>query len=141
MGRMTEKPVKIIEKLEDKLGEKLKDIINIFKFGHRYRIYKKEVLIASFKIKPMPGQCGVCIIYNLYVKNTHQRQGIGSLVLSNAIEIAKEAGYTSILCTIQKINEFAIKMVLFQEFKLVNQFRNFRTKNAILVFNKNITKD
>lgn len=140
MGVMTEKPVKIVELLEDSLGKLLKNIIYIFKVDHRYMIHVREDLMASFKIKPMPGQCGVAVLYNLKVDSSFRRKGIGTTLLKNALKICKEQDYTSVMISTLKSDEIIIKMLIEEKFELLYQFRNKRTKSAILIMQKDLSK-
>jgi ribosomal protein S18 acetylase RimI-like enzyme len=140
MGIMTEKPVKIVELLEDKLGKLLKNIVYIFKVDHRYMIHLREELIASFKIKQLPGQCGIAMLYNLNVVKKHSKKGIGRELLKNAIKICNEQDYTSVMVTILKEDEHVIRLFTENGFELLYQFRNKRTKNAIVVLQKDLTE-
>jgi ribosomal protein S18 acetylase RimI-like enzyme len=139
MGIMTEKPVKIVELLEDKLGKLLKNIVYIFKVDHRYMVHLREKLIASFKIKQLPGQCGVAMLYNLNVEKGYRKKGIGKELLQNAIKICDEQDYTSVMVTILKEDEHVVKLFSDNGFELLYQFRNRRTKNAIVVLQKDLT--
>lgn len=140
MGVMNLKPARIVELLEDKLGKLLKDIIYIFKIDHQYMVHRREEQIASFKIKAMPGQCGIAVLYNLNVDINYRKKGIGKILLNKALKIAKEQDYTSCLVSIKKSNELMTKMLEEEKFNLLYQFRNNRTKNAVLIWQKDIKK-
>lgn len=141
MGKMTEKPVKIVELLEDTLGMMLNDVIYIYKIDHRYMIHRRETLCASFKLKPLPGQCGVAMLYNVWVDSSIRRQHVGYTIVEAAIKIAKEQDYTSMMITILKEDKTVLDFFVQQfKFKLLYQFRNERTKNAVLVLEKSLAK-
>lgn len=136
---MTDKPVKVIERLEDYLGQKLNDVFYIFKIDHRYLVHRREKLCASFKIKPLPGQCGVAMLYNVNVYSDIRRQGVGTGLVKSAIDICKEQEYTSIMITVLKEDKYVLDFfVNLFKFKLLYQFRNERTKNAVVVLELNL---
>ena len=102
-------------------------------------IHIREKLSAYFKLKPLPGQCGVAMLYNVYVNEDIRRQGIGSKLIESAINIAKEQDYTSMMITVLKSDNYVIDIFINQfGFELLYQFRNKRTKNAVLVLQRSL---
>lgn len=139
MAHTSYNPEKIIQYLEDVLGKKYNAIIFVHRFEHVYNVYIGKKVLASFKIKPFPGNCGIAIIYNLMVAMDYRKQGVGNIVAKAAVDIADEAGYSSVQITCLKTNAAAVAIADKLSFQLQDQFRNSRTDNAVVVLSRPIS--
>ena len=89
--------------------------------------------IASFKLVPMPNCCGICVSTQANVHKDYQGKGIGTLLNSIRIDIARYLGYGCLMCTDVERNESQRRILSRNGWKDVYKFVNPRTQNTIFV--------
>lgn len=92
---------------------------------------KSETPIAKFKLLQMPGCCGICISTGVATYNDFKKLGINKLLNKFRIDIAKECGYTILMCTDLENNIPERKTLEANGWKDILSFTNFRTGNKL----------
>lgn len=100
--------------------------------------FRGDKNIALFKLYEMPHCCGIVVSCNAEVGKLYRRKGIGRLMNSFRLEIAKQLGYSLILCTDLLKNEPQRKILEKQGWKDIHRFNNSRTKNDLYISIKDI---
>lgn len=111
----------------------------VYSLGPDYRGHSEPREIAKINLCQLPGCCGVCMLYHMYVHT--QRKGIGTLLLQCQMEAAKTAGYTWMQCTTIKGMESMEKMLNRAGFEVMTTFTSQRTRNDIKVWGKNLLQE
>ena len=107
------------------------DIVYIFKTQNIYNIYQREKKIGSFHFKPMPGQCGIAILYSSEIEDKYIEK-----LHEFGLKMAGKLGYTRLICTYTSDQKLQVTVMTKLKFKLIDQFRNQRTGNKVLMFSK-----
>jgi GNAT superfamily N-acetyltransferase len=137
----------IIEKYEEKLSgiTKQRCKISVYTFedasGDKGPCHTFNVLgsgkpgdvpsISSFKLKMLPGCCGVCISTGSYVYPNFRGKGIGTLLNSFRIDVARCMRYGLLMCTDVVDNIPQRKLLNKNGWKEIVTFNNPQTKNNI----------
>lgn len=95
--------------------------------------FGKKEKIASFELYPMIHCCGICVSTQASVAPQYQGRGLGTLLNSLRIDIARFAGYGLLLCTDIESNTYQRKILARNGWKDIHKFINPRTKNTIFV--------
>lgn len=94
--------------------------------------------IATFILNSFPYCNGICILNNVHVEEYIRSQGIGKAIVEETIKIAKSLNYSNLIATVCNNNEPMIKIMRSVGFKEINQFKNQKTNNDIIMFSINI---
>lgn len=94
--------------------------------------------IGHFSLSEMPGCCGIMISHNTQIYKDFQGKGIASIFQELKFALAKELGFSLLLCTVREDNE--IEKHILQKFGWIRHegsiFQNSRTTNIISVWTK-----
>lgn len=93
--------------------------------------------IGSFKMIEFPGCCGICILYNVRVHDKYQKRGIGTQIFKKAEDMAKQFGYSKIMCT-DVLGRPSDDIITKLGWKHINIFLNTRTNNNVNISIKEI---
>lgn len=102
--------------------------------GHFHIVVPSNVsdkVAATFALLPMPGCCGICISTGAYVCSDLRGRGLGTILNTIRIEIARYMGYTVLLCTDVESNKAQRAILAKNGWKDIYQFVNKRTKNTV----------
>ena len=84
-------------------GYTITDYINVHinKSSEWHHVFVKTQsnIIASFCLTEMPSCCMILILHNSNINNKYRNKGIGSILFELKLQIAKELGYATVLCT------------------------------------------
>ena len=89
--------------------------------------------IASFRLYPMINCCGICVSTAASVIPSFRGKGLGTLLNSIRIDIARCDGYGLLLCTDIAQNEVQRKILKRNGWSDIKSFINPRTKNHIFI--------
>lgn len=87
--------------------------------------------IAVFSLAQMPGCCGICISHGSFVYTDYRGKGIGSILNQLRQEIAREDGYTILMCTDVVGNEPQRKLLRRNKWRDILFLNNKRTDNEV----------
>jgi hypothetical protein len=90
-------------------------------------------IIASFELHPMINCCGICVSTKAEVNFSYRRRGLGTLLNSLRIDIARYNGYGLLLCTDREKNEPQRKILEANGWRDIYKFVNPRTKNTVCI--------
>lgn len=93
----------------------------------------KTKVAASFELHPMINCCGICVSTKAFVAEGFRRKGLGAMLNSLRIEIARLNGYGLLLCTDVESNEAQRKVLAKNGWKDVHDFVNPRTQNKVFI--------
>jgi hypothetical protein len=95
--------------------------------------FGKPVVVASFQLHPMINCCGMCISTRAEVNSFYRGRGLGTILNSLRIDIARHLGYGCLLCTDVESNAYQRKVLARNGWLDIHKFVNPRTKNTIFV--------
>lgn len=87
--------------------------------------------ITTFALVQLPGCCGVCVSTGAYVYEAYRKKGVNILTNKLRQDLAREAGYTVLLCTDIDSNtpeRYTLKTCGWHD---ILQFTNRRTGNVV----------
>jgi hypothetical protein len=93
----------------------------------------KNNVIASFELYPMINCCGICVSTKAMVAFAWQHKGIGTLLNSFRVDLARHLGYGLLLCTDVETNEYQRKVLAKNGWKDLYKFVNPRTRNSVFI--------
>lgn len=98
-----------------------------------FRIHTKRDDITYFTMLQLPGCCGVAISTGAFVAVSYRARGLGTLLNELRKDIAREAGYTVLMCTDVTYNTPQRKILEKNGWKDVFSFVNRRTGNEVAI--------
>lgn len=93
----------------------------------------KHVVVASWELVPMVNCCGIVVSTAAYVSPDFRGKGLGTLFNTVRLIIAKEAGYSVILCTDWMENAAQRAILNKNGWKDVYMFNNSRTTHDVAI--------
>lgn len=103
-------------------------------------VAKNEKVVHSFTLCGMPQCCGICVSTLAYTPAEFRGRGVNTLMNILRQKIARENGYSQIICTVTSDNVSERSMLYkngWQEnFKMY--FRNSRTQHDVCMYWKNL---
>ena len=90
-------------------------------------------MVAEFELYPMISCCGICVSTKSRVIPEYQQRGLGTLLNSLRIDVARYLGYGVLLCTDVVTNEAQRKVLKANGWKDVHEFLNPRTRNRVAI--------
>lgn len=94
---------------------------------------KKVSIAASWELQSMPHCCGICVSTNSMVNWILRKKGLGTVLNSLRIHLAKSLGYTLLLCTDRAGNVAQRKILARNGWSDVYTFVNDFTANKICI--------
>ena len=104
--------------------------------GRIFHVFTKKgrVCIASFKLAQMPGCCGLLVSYNSGVAPPFRNKGVASALHKIKIKMAKDWGYSAMMCTDIVGNKPQEKILTKNKWATIANFKNrHRTDNDVAV--------
>jgi GNAT superfamily N-acetyltransferase len=98
-----------------------------------------ENLISEFILEPMGGCKGICISRGVQIMPQWRGKGLGVQFLNLRERIAKDFGYSAMMCTTTFDNEPQRKILAHCGWEMVKGFTNARTNNRVCLYYKNIS--
>lgn len=92
-----------------------------------------QLEIARFELYPMINCCGICVSTQAWVSDQFRGKGLGTLLNSFRIDVARHNGYGVLLCTDVVTNEPQRKVLKANGWKDIHQFVNPRTSNRVAI--------
>lgn len=89
--------------------------------------------IAEFTLISFPGCCGIVVSAHAYVLDKYRQLGIGSLLNKLRQQIAKEWGYSILMCTDVENNVPQQKILANNGWDKLKTFVNKRTGNKVCI--------
>lgn len=115
------------------------EYIKIEGFNNLYRIAdERGGDITSFRLGELHGCCGVCVSYHANVTEEFRRAGINKVANRLRQEMARQAGFTVLLCTDVESNEPQRKTLEREGWQKIFQFTNRRTDNKVNISVKHL---
>lgn len=100
----------------------------------------KASLISSFKLYQLPHCCAYAMSCNVSIYPTYRGKGLGRILNNLRVEMAKQMGYSSILCTDVADNHPQREVLKKNGWSDVHSIRNRRTGNTVMLSVKTIDK-
>ncbi len=97
----------------------------------KYELKMNNIVISSFELVPMINCCGILVSTRVLVDKDYRNLGLGTILNSLRIDIARNLGYGVLLCTDVISNTYQQKVLSRNGWKLTHEFINPRTKNRI----------
>lgn len=109
--------------------------------AHRFRVelvtrpkgHRGTFQITNFVLVQLPGCCGVCVSTGAYVFEPYRRKGVNILMNKLRQDLAREFGYTVLLCTDVDPNTPERHTLKTCGWHDILQFTNRRTGNVVNV--------
>jgi hypothetical protein len=98
-----------------------------------YRIEQNDKLIQKFEMGEMHGCCGIATSFHAYMDKDLKNQGWGTICDLIRQLIAKEGGYSILICTLLQTNEANVKIKEKNGWIKLLQFNNNRTGNEVIM--------
>jgi ribosomal protein S18 acetylase RimI-like enzyme len=89
--------------------------------------------ISTSTLVQLPGCCGICVSTGAFVKEDLRGMGIGTIMATLRLEVAKAYGFTAMLCTDVAKNGPQQGVLNKHGYEKVFEFKNSRTDNDVLV--------
>ena len=106
--------------------------------GYYIRVMGEEELytpiITGIKMESFGGNCGICIARGLNTHTKYRNKGFGSLLFELATELARQCGYSLLMCTDVAYAVFVGKIMDKFDAVKVHNFSNKRSLNRCDVF-------
>lgn len=99
----------------------------------KWSLTVKGVAVASFELYPMINCCGICVSTRAWVNELHRGKGIGKQLNLLRMDIARNNGYSLLLCTDQVGNDYQRKILSANGWRDIVNFRNKRTGNELAI--------
>jgi hypothetical protein len=96
-----------------------------------YRLILNNQLVSTFELIPMINCCGILVSTRSIVYDKFKNKGIGTILNSFRIDIARAMGYSLLLCTDVDNNDYQQKILLRNGWKNIFSFINQRTSNKV----------
>lgn len=109
------------------------DCVNSMEVAHPFKVYLKEVCITQFNLVEFPGCCAFCISTGAVVFGNFRGRGINNLTNKLRQAIARDWGYTTIICTDRFDNEAERRTLATNGWTDIYSVRNRRTGNDICI--------
>jgi hypothetical protein len=106
-------------------------IVNSKVPSREYKLKAGNHLIASWALYQMIGCCGICVSTEAWVSHSFRKKGLGKILNKLRIEIARDCGYSLLLCTDVLSNKPQQKILESNRWDKIYVFNNKRTKNDI----------
>lgn len=97
-------------------------------------------LVSYFSVYQMQGCCGIAISTDAYVNDRWRHKGLGTLLNSLRIDLARCCGYGVLLCTDLTANTAQRRILEKNGWKDIYTFVNPRTQNQLAISVINLTK-
>jgi len=124
----------LFEKYEKLLMDLLKiDNVDITGHGEEVNVMGGDRVITTFRIKQLPGCCGVGVSTGVEVRPTFQNMGVSTLMNKFRQEYAKLLSYGVLLCTDVESNIAQQKVLKKNKWKKLHSFRNPKTSNQVAI--------
>jgi len=104
----------------------------------RINLVDSRQILSSFSLTQLPGCCGVMVSFHSYVSVDHRGKGIGSFLHGVKVGVAKESGYSSILCTDVEGNLPQEAILNKNGWEKIATFNNARTLNDVAIHFKDL---
>lgn len=98
-----------------------------------YRIAQGDWVISEFKLLQMPNCCAFLIATKCWVHPKFQNKGIGTILNLLRQDIARELGYTALICTDIESNIPQRKILEKNGWKDIYKTKNQRTGNNVFI--------
>jgi|SRR5690606_25421085 len=95
---------------------------------------------GQFLLQQLPGCCGVCVYHDMIVDVTAKNRGVATFFTQLAERLAWEWGYTTIIATDRKDNEWTKRIFTKRKWEESFEFINRRTDNDVIVWIKDLRK-
>ncbi len=100
--------------------------------------YDYDSIWAQYSLAGFPGCCGILVSTGAYVIHELQGLGLGNYFHKERLKLAKDMGYSCIMCTTIFQNKAEIAILEKNNWKKVHEFENSRTKNIVQIWVKDI---
>lgn len=111
-------------------------------YGHNYQLIVKNndpsvksinAMISSFYLKQLDGCCGVLLSHSSFVFMQYRHRGVGLILNSLRIDIAKQLCYSTLMCTDTEDSVFNRKILAKNGWVDVHNVVNKRTSNKVFI--------
>jgi hypothetical protein len=94
---------------------------------------KRAPVAANWELQSMPHCCGICVSTNSAVHWTLRKRGLGTVLNSLRIHLAKSLGYSLLLCTDKAGNIAQRRILEHNGWRDIHSFENDFTGNRIYI--------
>lgn len=103
--------------------------------------YNLEYPICAFRLSEYHGNCGILVSHNMYIYHEHRGKGLGQLLQPFKEKVAKLYNYTMMQATTLKTNDAENHILQKFDWQKLYEFTNRRTKNDIIIWQKELNYD
>ena len=93
----------------------------------------RERPVASWGLYQMINCCGVCVSTKAMVDTEYQRRGLGTILNNLRMDVARDFGFSVLLCTDNMANEPQRKILAHNGWKDIWEFVNKRTMHRVAI--------
>jgi hypothetical protein len=124
----------LFEKYEELLMDLLKvNSVDINGYGEEVNVMENNQLVTSFRIRQLPGCCGVGVSTGVEVREQYRNKGVSTLMNKFRQEYAKLLSYGVLMCTDVETNIAQQKVLEKNKWKKLHSFRNPKTSNQVAI--------
>jgi hypothetical protein len=98
----------------------------------------RKITIASFELIPMINCCGILVSTRASVEKRFRALGLGTILNSLRIDMARDMGYGILMATEDRANEAQSKIFKQNGWNLIKDFINPRTSHRVGIFTINL---
>ena len=99
----------------------------------RYQVMLNQRRLAEFELYQMPHCCGIAVSCRALVAPEYRKRGLGALFNMFRQDIARQLGFSLLMCTDVAQNEPQRKLLKTNGWKDLISFVNQRTRNTVYV--------
>lgn len=99
----------------------------------KYDLIRGKTIVSSFELVPMINCCGIIVSTRVVVTEDFRNRGLGTILNSLRIDIARNLGYGLLLCTDVVDNIPQQRILIANGWKSIEEFINPRTKNRVAI--------
>ena len=103
-----------------------------------FLVLDNDHTITVFSLGQLPGCCAYCISTGVSVYAKYRNKGVNTLSNTFRQDVARECGYSTILCTDVQSKTFQRKVLVKNGFDDVHKIRNKRTGNTVFLSIKDL---
>jgi GNAT superfamily N-acetyltransferase len=94
--------------------------------------------VTMFRLEPFNGCSGICISRNVEIREEYKGKGLGIQFLNLRESIAKDFGYSAMMCSVVLGNHQQQKIMKRGGWEHIAEFDNKRTNNRVRVYYKKL---
>ena len=102
----------------------------------KFLVEDRPVAVGS--IDPMPGSSQIAVFHSAFVLPQYRKHGIGESAHRDRLQAAEDLLYDYAICTVDSKNEFQIKILESNNWKLLHDFYSNKTGHRVLIYGRKL---